>query len=281
MYRLLLGLLHGGLSNSLILHVAGQNWGQANNFRYNCCFICVDASLPVVDKYVEQRVDHMVDTGLLSEVYDIYNFNADYTRGLRQAIGVREFEDFLKAYVCEGQFCEKNDLSSVSHHQMSVEKHKHMLEANMESIIKSLNDNRQKVLLNNAIEKVKTNTRRLVRRQKRRLNQLQSVFDWDIHYVDATNSILSASGDAWTADVVGHSFRIINSFLNEDINLPPDSESQTGIKGSKLMERDLWAQHVCTACGNRVLRGAHEWEQHIQGRGHRKRMCRLKKLGGS
>ncbi|RWW14625.1 hypothetical protein BHE74_00019899 [Ensete ventricosum] len=31
------------------------------------------------------------------------------------------------------------------------------------------------------------------------------------------------------------------------------------------------------ACGNQVLRGAHEWEQHKQGRGHRKRIFRLKK----
>lgn len=31
------------------------------------------------------------------------------------------------------------------------------------------------------------------------------------------------------------------------------------------------------ACGDRVLRGLHEWEQHKQGRGHRKRISSLKK----
>jgi len=31
------------------------------------------------------------------------------------------------------------------------------------------------------------------------------------------------------------------------------------------------------ACGDRVLRGFHEWEQHRQGRGHRKRISRLKR----
>ena len=34
--------------------------------------------------------------------------------------------------------------------------------------------------------------------------------------------------------------------------------------------------HVVQACDSRVLRGAHEWEQHKQGRGHRKRTQRLK-----
>ena len=44
-----------------MLHVARQNWGQANNFRYNCYFICMDASLPVLDRYVEQRVDCKIE----------------------------------------------------------------------------------------------------------------------------------------------------------------------------------------------------------------------------
>ncbi|MCI30707.1 tRNA dimethylallyltransferase 2-like, partial [Trifolium medium] len=57
-----------------------QKWGQADNLRYDCCFISVDASLPVLDRYVEQRVDDMMNAGLLNEVYDIYTMNADYTR---------------------------------------------------------------------------------------------------------------------------------------------------------------------------------------------------------
>ena len=32
------------------------------------------------------------------------------------------------------------------------------------------------------------------------------------------------------------------------------------------------------ACGDRVLRGVHEWEQHKHGRGHRKRISRLRKV---
>ena len=66
--------------------MVGQKWGQVDNLRYDCCFICVDAFLPILDRYVEQRVDCMMHEGLLNEVYDIYNLNAVYTRGLRQAI---------------------------------------------------------------------------------------------------------------------------------------------------------------------------------------------------
>ncbi|KAI7980753.1 tRNA dimethylallyltransferase 2 [Camellia lanceoleosa] len=192
----------GVLPSKLLQEKAMENWGRADNFRYHCCFICVDASLPVLDKYVEQRVDRMVDAGLLNEVYDIYNLNADYTRGLRQAIG------------------------------------------------------------------------------RRRLNRLNMLFGWNIHYVDATESLQCASDDSWAAHVVEPSAKIIRSYLSVDESLVPDSESRTGTEGLKLFQRDLWTQYVCKACGNRVLRGAHEWEQHKQGRGHRKRICRLRKSGG-
>lgn len=125
----------------LLWNVAGQNWGQADNLRYDCCFICVDASLSALDQYVNRRVDLMVSTGLLEEVCDIYKPNADYTRGLRQAIGVREFEDFLRDSNPE----------------------------DVRQIMDSYGENPTKIMLEEAIEKVKLNTRKLVRRQVREL----------------------------------------------------------------------------------------------------------------
>lgn len=153
------------LNTILILHVAGQNWGRADNFRYNCCFICVDASLPVLDQYVEQRVDCMVDAGLLNEVYDIYNFNADYTRGILQAIGVHEFEDLLRIYLSETQTKRENYPTDGSHFQMSTNKGGEMFKEHMSIIQNSSNENRLKVILTEALDKMKANTRRLVRRQ--------------------------------------------------------------------------------------------------------------------
>lgn len=221
----------------------------------------MDVSLPVIDKYVEQRVDQMVDSGLLREAYDIFYPDADYTRGLCQAIGVREFEDFLKAYISEG--------SGVT----DIEKLK-------ENTILSTSDaNPLKQLFQDAVDRVKLNTRRLVRRQKRRLIRLQTLFGWNIHYVDATESLSCFSEALWTANVVKPSIEIIKSYFAKDINVVPDFDDTNDTKGLKLMERDLWTQHICKACGNKVLRGAYEWEQHKKGRNHRKRVCRLRKSG--
>lgn len=130
---------------NLILLLAGQKWGRVSNFRYNCFFIWLDASLPVLDRYVDQRVDCMIDSGLLNEVRAIYYPSAVYTRGLFQAIGVREFNDFFQSY-----FTNKDaDL----HQRLTI------------SYVLNSNDDKLKNLLNEAIGKLKANTRKLVRRQ--------------------------------------------------------------------------------------------------------------------
>ena len=135
--------------------VAGQRWGRADDFRYNCCFIWLDLSLCELDRYVEERVDKMMESGLLDEVYGIYDPNADYTRGLKQAIGVREFEKLFKSLFS----CSEKALRSVCRDDCQPSK------VSLLGVIQDSNDNNLKNLLNEAIEELKTNTRRLVRRQ--------------------------------------------------------------------------------------------------------------------
>ena len=109
----------------------------------------MDAETTVLDEYVGQRVDSMVDAGLLDEVYDIYKPGADYTRGLRQSIGVREFENFLKTYLPDTN-TSANDKA---------------LKENLRKILDFPKDDKLRVMLEEAIDSVKLNTRRLLRRQ--------------------------------------------------------------------------------------------------------------------
>ncbi|KAJ7981126.1 tRNA dimethylallyltransferase 2 [Quillaja saponaria] len=263
---------YGVLPSKLFQGKAAENWGQVDNLRYSCCFVCVDASLSALDRYVEQRVDCMMGSGLLNEVYDIYNLNADYTRGLRQAIGVREFESFLRTYVVEGSWKGENELTDSCSSLKSMEKDDKMLKENLMELLNSSRDIHHRLLLEEAIEKVKVNTRRLVRRQKRMLKRLQQLFGWNIHYVDSTESLSSKSDDIWAQQVVEPARKILGAFLSEDESLGTSNST-----GGKMIQRDLWTQYICKACGNRVLRGAHEWEQHKLGRGHRKRISSLRK----
>lgn len=240
----------GVLPSKLLQGKAMENWGRVDNFRYSCCFICVDASLPVLDEYVGQRVDHMIAAGLLNEVYDIYNCNADYTRGLRQAIGVREFEEFLRLYLCEYQNGKDTDLTEVPHLHMSTNKGDKMLKEGMSAILSSSTENQLKLVLAEAVGKVKANTQRLVRRQKRRIIRLQTLFGWNIHFVDATQSLLCFSDTSWSSYVVEPSVKIISSYLNEDKSLLSNSEACNGTEGLKLIQRDLWTQRICKRSSN-------------------------------
>ncbi|KAL2328494.1 hypothetical protein Fmac_021921 [Flemingia macrophylla] len=260
----------GVLPSKIFQGKAAEKWGQVDNLRYDCCFICVDASLTVLDRYVEQRVDCMMDDGLLNEVYDIYSLNADYGRGLRQAIGVREFEPLLKKFV-KNIYEKERELTEGS----ILEKGQTLFNGNLMEVVRSSSNAESTILLDEAIVKVKLNTRRLVRRQKRMLSRLQTLFCWNIHYVDSTESISSKSEDVWTGQVVESAVQIVKSFLNEN-QISPSNFGTSNDNGMKISQRDLWTQYICKACGDRVLRGLHEWEQHRRGRGHRKRISSLK-----
>jgi len=84
----------------------------------------------------------MMDAGLLDEVCNIYDADALYTQGLRQAIGVHEFDDFFRLYLPRK---ESGDDSSAS--------------------LLGIHDYQLKSLLDEAVSQLKANTRRLVRRQ--------------------------------------------------------------------------------------------------------------------
>ncbi|CAN7060794.1 unnamed protein product [Brassica rapa subsp. trilocularis] len=246
----------GVLPSKLYQENAAENWGCIDaSSRFDYCLICMDAETTVLDEYVGQRVDSMVDAGLLDEVYDIYKPGADYTRGLRQSIGVREFENFLKTYLPDTN-TSANDKA---------------LKENLRKILDFPKDDKLRVMLEEAIDSVKLNTRRLLRRQKRRINRLETVFGWNIHHVDATECLLGKSEESWDVQVVKPATQILQSFLKTETELSHDSTLR------KSMERDLWSQYVCEACGNKVLRGRHEWDHHTQGRVHRKRTARFKK----
>ncbi|XP_010510731.1 PREDICTED: tRNA dimethylallyltransferase 2-like [Camelina sativa] len=250
----------GVLPSKLYQGKAAENWGCIDASRFDYCLICMDAETPVLDRYVEQRVDSMVEAGLLDEVYDIYKPGADYTRGLRQSIGVREFEDSLKMHL-SGRHAEQLTNSSRDDKAMKE---------SLRKTLKFPKDDKLRIMLEEAIDRVKLNTRRLVRRQKRRVSRLETVFGWNIHYIDATEYILSKAEESWDAQVIKPASEIIRCFLMTGTDTGRDLTS------GKSLERDLWSQYVCEACGNKVLRGRHEWEQHQQGRTHRKRTTRLR-----
>ncbi|KAL5229264.1 hypothetical protein ABZP36_017529 [Zizania latifolia] len=245
----------GALPSDLFQGQATEKWGRPSNSRFDCCFLWVDADLHVLDRYVNERVDCMIDDGLLDEVCNIYDRDATYTQGLRQAIGVREFDEFFTLYFTQKEAGEIKMDSCTS--------------------MADLHDDKLKSLLDEAVSQLKANTRRLVRRQRRRLHRLNKDFEWNLHHIDATEAFYSSSVDSWNMKVVKHCVDIVRGFLSKDTTLASRDGSNV-IRSPRMSSKELWTQYVCEACDNRVLRGALEWEQHKQGRCHRKRVQWLK-----
>ncbi|XP_050370766.1 adenylate isopentenyltransferase-like [Argentina anserina] len=57
--------------------------------RYDCCFLWVDVSLPVLTAYLSQRVEEMVDSGMFLELAEFHGQNLAVRSGKRKAIGWR------------------------------------------------------------------------------------------------------------------------------------------------------------------------------------------------
>ncbi|KAA8543214.1 hypothetical protein F0562_021291 [Nyssa sinensis] len=121
--------------------------------RYDCCFLWVDVSMTVLHSFISKRVDRMVEAGMVDEVRSIFDPNADYSRGIRRAIGVPEFDRYFRAET----FSDDDD----------QENHARLLEE--------------------AIQAIKDNTCELACRQLEKIYRLRNVKRWKVHRLDATD----------------------------------------------------------------------------------------------
>lgn len=160
--------------------------------KYDCYFLWVDVSMPVLHSFVSERVDRMVQNGMVDEVRKFFDPNADYSKGVRKAIGVPEFDLYFKAE----PFLEE--------------------------------ENRAR-LLKQAIQAVKDNTCKLACRQSEKIRRLRNIKRWNIHRVDATHVFRSrkhgnAVDEAWERLVAGPSSSLVEEFLySVPVEVPPAS----------------------------------------------------------
>ncbi|XWS22435.1 hypothetical protein CRYUN_Cryun29cG0034100 [Craigia yunnanensis] len=182
-----LPIIAGG-SNSYIEALVNDD--PEFQLRYECCFLWVDVSLPVLHSFVSERVDKMVQAGLVDEVKQMFDPIADYSRGIRNAIGVPELDQYFRA--------------------------------------KSIPDAKIRArLLGTAISKIKENTCILACRQRQKILRLYNQWNWRMHRIDATEAFLKCGNEAdeaWERLVAGPSTMIMGQFLyekNRIVNIVP------------------------------------------------------------
>ncbi|XP_073300962.1 adenylate isopentenyltransferase 3, chloroplastic-like [Primulina huaijiensis] len=175
LHREQLPIIVGG-SNSFIEALVDSDFRS----RYDCCFLWVDVSMPTLHSFVSDRVDRMVERGMVTEVRDFFNPDADYSRGIRRAIGVPELDNFFR--------------------------------------IESFSDDEETRarFLAEAIDRIKMNTRKLACRQLEKILRLRNVKGWELHRLDATDVFRKRGGvseAAWENIVAGRSAAIVSRFL--------------------------------------------------------------------
>lgn len=175
-----LPIIAGG-SNSYIEALVDEN--AESRFRYEFCFFWVDVNLPILQNFVSDRVDRMVDGGFVSEVREFFDPKGDYSYGIKRAIGVPELHDYLKA---------ERD---------------------------GADDRTLRILLELAINNIKDNTSRLALRQLLKIRRLRNKRNWNLRRLDATAAFFTNGGNfdgAWEKNVVEPSSMIVDQFLRDD-----------------------------------------------------------------
>ncbi|XP_019165190.1 PREDICTED: adenylate isopentenyltransferase 3, chloroplastic-like [Ipomoea nil] len=172
-----------GGSNSFIEALVEDPISQFKS-TYRCCFIWLDACPLVLGKFVSERVDQMVEQGLVEEVRGIFDPDCeDYTKGIRKAIGVPELDEYLRA-----------------------------------EINKNASEVEKTALLKAAITQIKLNTISLIYRQVEKIKQLNDILMWPIHRIDVT-PVFQVNGDKeaqevnWEMLVFKPSLGIVEEYL--------------------------------------------------------------------
>ncbi|XP_010468886.1 PREDICTED: adenylate isopentenyltransferase 3, chloroplastic [Camelina sativa] len=174
--------------------------------RYDCCFLWVDVALPVLHGFVSERVDKMVENGMVEEVREIFDYSdSSYSRGIKKAIGVPEFDRFFR----NEQFLNVGD---------------------------------REELLRKVVEEIKRNTFGLACRQREKIERLRKVKKWCIQRLDATPVFTKRRSKmdadvAWERLVAGPSTVAVSRFLLNIASGRPLVEASTAVAAAR--EHDM------------------------------------------
>ncbi|KAI8902008.1 IPP transferase-domain-containing protein [Globomyces pollinis-pini] len=229
--------------------------------RYPTCVFWLYGRPDKLNPRLDARVDQMIDKGMFDELNDmrkkmtkneVVGVQSQYTRGILQAIGFKEFHDYFVA------------------------------EENGE--IDRLDDLRMK-----GIEEMKIATRQYAKRQVSWIkNKLapQCVIEHEegsgaLYLIDATD-VENLNDDLYN--------KVIELAQNFNAKKPNESSTLLAPKlddldllSMRIADASEWEQYTCDVCTikstgqKKILNGLHEWETHLKSGVHKKALSYIKK----
>ncbi|TKY65140.1 Adenylate isopentenyltransferase 5 [Spatholobus suberectus] len=177
--------------------------------KYDCCFIWLDVSLPVLFQYLDKRVDEMLDAGVVDEIQEAFVPGVDYSRGVRRAIGVPELVEYFL-------------------------------------VEKEIYDEAQKdKMFQHAIARIKENTCKLAEMQLLKIHRMNYELEWRMIKIDSTQvfeAVLKGMDykNLYQEIVFKPSMKIVKRFLEETTqdggNTPHQNGEELKISTSNIVE---------------------------------------------
>ena len=202
----------------------------------------------VLTERLDDRVDKMLDVGLLDEVRELYNFKQkkvaegnilDMTKGIWQSIGYKQFEPYMTA-LDEGR-----DAAEVER------------------------------LKSAALEEMKTATRRYAAYQTRwiRLKQIPRLRDVGSEALNSLYLLDSTDVSQYKDNVVEPAVKLAGQFLNgETLPAPTEMSSlacEVLTQVSNPVPKALPSKRMCEVC-HTVLMTEDAWKKHLKSSTHRR-----------
>jgi tRNA dimethylallyltransferase len=253
------GKRHSDLIKEQALHGGGVGGVSAYDFR----LVWLYAEKPVLERRLEERVDGMVAEGLAAEVRALHRAIVgdrpgepiDWNQGVLQAIGFKEFKEYLDVTSnVEESVCESLLLDDRGEHAAA---------------------------LSTGATRLKLHTKRYARKQIKWIKNRLVRRGVKVHMLDTSDV------GQWDTNVLEPATVIVQGLFSE-----PSEEYASTVQGSYdaalracgnpgVVSHDpslRWKKYYCDVC-EREVDGAHEWEVHLKTKAHRRNARRKDRQG--
>ena len=229
--------------------------------NWDCCFLWVDSNIEFLGPKLDSRVDDMIDNGLLSELHSLLltflneRKNIQFTKGLFQSIGGKEFESYTKLLFPSLHSISENELvwdDNISNADI-LQHFNVMLNENQEQLIIEKEKGR---------EALKLRTRQYARKQKPWIRN-KILPRTDLFHIDVTDT------NDWENQILKPALFICERFLDDKLDTLTSHNwflRKQEIKSE--LKSENWQKFHCNEC-SKTYNGKHEWDIHLRSKKHK------------
>lgn len=208
----------------------------------------------VLNDRLDKRIDGMVAQGMLKEIrqfYDALDDTKDYTKGILQTIGLKEFIPYLEEY-------------DVAQDALITEFNQRKSDDNTTESPEGL------PLLQSCLEELRLTTKRYSKKQMKWIvNRFLAQTDRQVHDVFALDSSRPLD---WAQDVYGPAESVIESYIEDTVCSAKPLAKHKSVRDG-LSEN---VSNVCDIC-NRHFVGEFQWAIHLKSNKHKRAVAKRKK----